>query len=149
MVWDDLAYDDRHPFGPEYPVKVGVDKEILALYQELGKLRKEQESLRRGNYKTIHVDDKKGLFAFQRAMNQQERIRVVFNLSKEPQEVDAVRRYLLPLDPYKVPDGKKPLEWELILGDSGDLNVLPPKSARVYKFIYKPENEPLMTIPEF
>jgi len=149
LIWDDLKFEVRHPFGQKYPVKAEVDKEILEFYQMLGKLRKEQESLRRGNYKTILKDDSKGLFAFERALNQQERIRVVFNLSKESQEVNAIRRYLRPLNPYKIPDGKTPLEWELILGDQGDLNVIPAKSARVYKFMYDPDNEPRMTIPEF
>lgn len=82
-------------------------------------------------------------------MNQKERICAVFNLSKEPQEVDAFARYLRPMDPYKLPNGEKPLEWKLIMGDPGELNEIPPKGARVYRFVYKPENEPRMTIPEF
>jgi len=141
LIWDDLEYEVRHPYGPEHPIKAEVDKEIFEFYKSLGKMRAEQECLRRGNYRTIIKDDKNGLFAFERALSREERIRVVFNLSKEPLEVDAIIRYLRPLDPYKIPNGEKPLEWELIMGDTGDLNVIPPKGARVYKFVYKPENE--------
>lgn len=41
--------------------------------------------------------------------------------------------------------GIESLEWELIFGDAGDRDTLPPKSARVCKFVYKPENRSQMS----
>jgi len=141
LIWDDLEYEVRHPFGKEYPVKAEVDKEIFEFYKSVGKMRSEQECLRRGSYRTVLKDDANGLMVFERRLSRTERIRAVFNLTKEPVEVDAIVRYLRPLDPYRIPNGERPLEWELIMGDPGDLNVIPPKGSRVYRFVYNPENE--------
>ena len=122
-IWDDIDYEVRHPFGKEHPIEPAVDTEMFEFYKSLGKLRAEEESLRRGSYRTVFMDDAKGLFAFQRFISNEERTMVVFNLSKESQEVE-MSRYLQ-------------ADWELIFGDAGDLNVIPAKGARVYK--YKPE----------
>ena len=134
-VWDDLDFDVRHPFGKEHPVKPNVDSEILEFYQALGKLRAQEKCLRRGNYRTVFMDDAKDLFAFQRAVSNGERIAAVFNLSKEPQVVDAnsLSRFLQPSS-SNVAEGEIPLDWELIFGDPGDLNVIPAKGSRVYKY---------------
>jgi len=137
VIWDDINYEIRQRLS----VKPAVDMEILDFYKALGKMRKEEDCLRKGSYNTVILDDERSLFVFERRMSRKERIRAVFNISGERQEVDAIVEYLQPLDPYKIGDGKKSLEWELIAGDPGDLNVLPPKGSRVYKFIYNPENE--------
>jgi cyclomaltodextrinase len=141
MIWADLDYAPRHPFGPAPPVKAGVDREIFETYKALGQMRAAEECLRRGSYNTVLTDDRKGLYVFERALNRREKIRAVFNLSKEPLTVDAIADYLQPLDPYKISNGEKPMEWRLIMGDAGDLNKLPGKAARVYKYVYRPENE--------
>ena len=146
ILWYDLKFGDRHPYGPEHPIKAEVDLEMLEFYKAVGKLRHENEALRRGRYQTIQKDDERGLFAFQRSLSRQDRIIAVFNMNDEPLEVDAIVDYLRPIDPYKIADGKKPLEWELIFGDAGDLNILPPKGARVYRLVFKQENVNRMMI---
>ena len=146
VLWDDFEYEDRHPNGPDHPVEAKVDQEMLGFYKAIGRLRQENEVLRRGSYRTVCKDDERGLFAFERKLNRQDRICAVFNFNDEPLEVDAIVDYLRPMDPYKIPHGEKPLEWELIFGDTGDLNVIPPKGSRVYRYVFKPENVNKMMI---
>jgi len=143
MVWDDLKYENQHPFGDDFPVDAHVDKDIFNFYKSVVKLRKDYPALRRGSYHTVYMNDEKGIIAFQRSYKN-ERIRAVFNLSDKSQEVDAIWNYLQPIDPYKQPMGIKTLEWDLIFGDSGDLNNLPAKAARVYRHNYHPDKESQM-----
>jgi len=126
MVWSDLNYENEthHPFGLKRSNDtVGVDKELFKFYQSVIKLRKEHESLRRGKYKTVFIDDEKYIFVFERWINS-ETIRVVFNTSDSSQKVRP--------ENYLFPDPKK---WELIFGDLGALEEIPAKSGRVYKKI--------------
>ena len=134
-IWDDLEYDVRHPFGKEYPVEPEVDQEILELYKSLGKLRAEEECLRKGNYRTVFMDDEKGLFAFHRSISNGERIAAIFNLTKKAQVLNpgSISRYLRPSS-ASIAEGEIPRDWKLIFGDSGDLNIIPAKGARVYKY---------------
>ncbi len=128
MVWSDLKYENEthHPFGLEMPNDtVEVNKELLKFYQSVIKLRKEHESLRRGGYKTIFIDDERCIFTFER-FTKNETIRVVFNTSDNIQEVEPEK--------YLSTDAK---QWQLVFGDSGVLEEIPAKSARVYKRIYE------------
>jgi glycosidase len=127
MVWADYQYEPEthHPFGLERPTDtVEVDEELFQFYKSVIKLRKEHESLRRGKYKTVFIDDEKYIFAFERFTNS-ETIRVVFNTSENFKIVQPEK--------YLFPDPKK---WELIFGDSGALEKIPTKSGRVYKRVH-------------
>lgn len=151
MIWPELTFEDEHPFtGEKSEISYTVErnKELLDYYKSLIQMRKNNKCLRRGKFKTVYIDDENYVFAYERSLNQKERIRVVFNTSSRQQEVNAVEAYLQPLDPEKTGERNESREWELIMGDTGDLNVLPPKAARVYKFIYQPGNESGMTMPE-
>ena len=124
MIWSDLKYENEthHPFGlTRQNDTVEVNKDLLKFYQSVIKLRKEHESLKRGKYRTVFVDDGKYIFAFER-WTKSERIRVVFNTSDSFQNVQP-EKYLFPV----------PKKWELIFGDLGALEEIPAKSARVYK----------------
>jgi len=145
MIWDDLQYEPQHPFGKEIVIDAKVDKDMLNFYKSIIKVRRDNDCLRRGAYRTIFVNNDKRIFAFERSLGK-ERIRAVFNLSDQPQDVDAIWSYLHPMDPYKMPMGIKSMEWQLIFGDTGELNRLPAKAARVYKYVYKPGNENMMNL---
>jgi len=124
MVWSDLKYENEthHPFGlKRQNDTVEVNKNLLKFYKSVIKLRKEHESLRRGKYKTVFIDDVKYIFAFERFTNS-ETIRVVFNTSDSSQNIQPEK--------YLFPDPKR---WELIFGDLGALGKIPAKSGKVYK----------------
>ncbi len=126
MVWSDYQYEPEthHPFGLERPTDtVEVDEELFQFYKSVIRLRKENESLRRGKYRTVLIDDDRSLFAFERFTNS-ETIRVVFNTSDNSQNVQP-EKYLFP----------DPKQWKLIFGVSGAIEKIPAKSARVYKKI--------------
>jgi len=142
MIWPELDYENEHPYdtkkesGNSFTVE--PDSELLEIYKSVIQLRRNNECLRRGKYETVFLEDEKYVFAFERSLNEKDRIRVVFNTSANEQQIDAIAEYLQPTDPNKTGEGENPLEWTLIMGDSGDLNVLPPKGARVYRY----ENSP-------
>lgn len=140
MVWSDLKYEPQHPYGPEAAVDVKMNPEIFELYKSVIALRHSNKCLQQGSYKTVLIDDERKLFAFERANDTSDRIRVVVNLSDRDQQINAVRGFLPPLDPYKIPNGMEPMEWELIFGDKGDRDIIPAKTARVYRFLYKAVN---------
>jgi glycosidase len=123
MVWADYQYEPEthHPFGVERPTDtVEIDEDLFQFYKSIIKLRKEHESLRRGKYRTVLIDDDRSLFAFER-WTDNEKIRAIFNMSENTQEIQ--------IDEL-LPSQKK---WELIFGDSGALEEILAKSARVYK----------------
>jgi len=91
MVWEEFTYEPEKAHPCDYlpdcnytrPVdRVSVDKNLFIYYQNLINLRNTYRSLNRGNYRTILVDNEKGIFAFQRQLGN-EIIRAVFNGSKE------------------------------------------------------------------
>jgi glycosidase len=127
MVWSEFNYEPEthHPFGlKRQNDTVEVDKELLRFYQSVIKLRKEHESLRRGKYKTVFIDDGQYIFAFERFTNS-ETVRVVFNTSDISQKVRPEK--------YLFPNSK---QWELIFGDLRALEEIPAKSGRVYKRVH-------------
>jgi glycosidase len=124
MIWSDLKYENEthHPFGlKRQKDTVEVNKDLFRFYQSVIKLRKDHESLRRGKYKTVYIDDMKYIFAFER-WTKDEKILVVFNISDSSQNIQPEK--------YLFPDPKK---WELIFGNSRTLGKIPAKSGRVYK----------------
>lgn len=91
MVWQEFTYEPEKTHPCDYlpdcdytrPAdSVAVDKNLFLYYQNLIKLRNTYRSLNRGNYRTILVDNEKGIFAFERQLGN-ETIRAVFNGSKE------------------------------------------------------------------
>jgi len=91
MVWEEFTYEPEKTHPCDYlpdcdytrPAdSVAVDKNLFLYYQNLIKLRNTYRSLNRGNYRTILVDNEKGIFAFERQLGN-ETIRAVFNGSKE------------------------------------------------------------------
>ncbi|MCK4715698.1 MAG: glycoside hydrolase family 13 protein [Candidatus Marinimicrobia bacterium] len=123
MVWSDYQYEPEthHPFGVERPTDiVEIDEDLFQFYKSIIKLRKENESIRRGKYRTVLIDDDRSLFAFER-WTDSEKIRAIFNMSENTQEIQIDE--LLPSQE----------KWELIMGDDGKKNILKAKSARVYK----------------
>jgi glycosidase len=121
MVWADMEYEPEvaHPLGMNKPVdSVVVDQELLKFYKAMVKLRKDHSCLRQGNYKTIFLDDKKGIFVFER-YDEDEQIRVIFNLSNKPQSV-ATSQCL----------GDE--NWNLLSGDLRNFKIIPPKSSGIY-----------------
>jgi len=70
MVWEDLKYDDEkaHPLQTRSrPGDVVMsDHDLFRYFQQLIKIRKEQEPLRRGTFISLVTDDKKKVYAFER-----------------------------------------------------------------------------------
>jgi len=125
MVWAEFEYEPEthHPFGLERPADtVEVDEELSQFYKSVIKLRKDHESLRRGEYRTVMIDDDRSLFAFERSTDK-EKIRAIFNMSEKMQEVQIDK--LLP--------GRE--KWEMIWGDDREKNILKAKSGKVFKRI--------------
>ncbi len=125
MVWSDYQYEPEthHPFGLERSTDtVEIDEELFQFYKSVIKLRKEHESLRRGKYKTVLIDDDRSLFAFER-WTDNEKIRAIFNMSEKMQEIQ--------IDEL-LPSQKK---WELIMGYDGGEKILKAKSGKVFKRI--------------
>lgn len=90
MVWDDLDYEDE-TYLPDQtqrkPDKVEQNKELLAHYQKMIKIRNEHKSLQLGSYKTLVADDEKNIFVFEREY-EGENIIVAFNNSDVKQVVE-------------------------------------------------------------
>lgn len=122
MIWPEFSYEpeSHHPFGLKRPVdSVEINEELMQYYQSLINLRKNYKCLRRGDYKTILVDDEKYLFAFKRSDSEGE-IRVIFNLSDNMQNYN--EESVLP----------KRETWRFIFGEMADTGQIKPKSARVF-----------------
>jgi len=122
MTWPEFSYEpeSHHPFGLKRPVdSVEINEELMQYYQSLINLRKNYKCLRRGDYKTILVDDEKYLFAFKRSDSEGE-IRVIFNLSDNMQNYN--EESVLP----------KRETWRFIFGEMADTGQIKPKSARVF-----------------
>ncbi|HCK99071.1 MAG TPA: hypothetical protein DHW42_03070, partial [Candidatus Marinimicrobia bacterium] len=124
MVWADYQYEPEthHPFGLERPTDtVEIDEDLLQYYKSMINLRKEHDSLRRGKYKTVFIDDEKYIFAFER-WTDDETIRAIFNMSENTQEIQ--------IDEL-LPEKEK---WELIWGDITQKSYkLKHKSGMIYK----------------
>jgi glycosidase len=90
MVWPDLSYapEARRPDGSllETPDAVAFDQTLFDLYRGLINLRNNTPALRRGDFRTVLVDDAAEVYAFQRMAGDQ-RVLVVINRSAQPQPV--------------------------------------------------------------
>ena len=90
MVWADLTYDNEasHPLrGKSRPSDpVVADKNMFAYYQKLILIRKENEALRLGSFKTMLADDGRQVFAFQRSV-EGNTVLVVLNNSAKTEHV--------------------------------------------------------------
>lgn len=90
MVWGDMEYNDevclpdqnkRNNFDP-----VEFNKVIFEHYKKMIAIRNSHPSLQLGNFKTLLVDDKNEIYAFERSFNNQSII-IVLNNSKSSQTV--------------------------------------------------------------
>jgi glycosidase len=81
MVWADMRYEPEasDPRGrARQPDAVRVDVSLLALYQQLGRIRASHRALRRGTIKTVLAHDARRLYAFAREY-ESDRVVAVFN----------------------------------------------------------------------
>ncbi len=125
MVWDEFEYEDeiQHPHGFDRPKdKVEVDSDLFLFYQSVINLRKNHESLRRGKYKTILVDDENKIFGFER-WTEDEKTRMFFNLSETLQKFS--KKELLAAEK----------DWILIFGELDSEDNINAKSGIVFKKI--------------
>ena len=87
MVWPELTYENEqtHPILGKTRTNDGVrfDKELFDYYKKLVRIRKENVALRRGDFTNLLIDDKKGLYAFQRKTEDNEVIVIVNNGENE------------------------------------------------------------------
>lgn len=90
MVWDDVMFDEeiKHPIpGKDKPRDtVGFDYDLFAWFKKLIRIRNENPALRRGSFKTLLADDKRRVYAFERA-HEAHRIIVILNNSEEKQVI--------------------------------------------------------------
>ena len=72
MIWPDIDYESERylPDGRQRSLTqfdvVSVNKELQQHYRKMINIRNEYKALQIGDYKTLLVDDEKGLFAFRR-----------------------------------------------------------------------------------
>jgi glycosidase len=99
--------------------KVQIDQELLTFYKKLTSFRHRYSSLRRGSFKTVHVDDERQLFAFERALDG-ERVLAIFNGSDRTVKM-----------PPALIDVLDKNEWQLLLGSESSRGI-PAKGTKVY-----------------
>jgi glycosidase len=91
IIWDDLVYENEQAaFDPSLTRQIDVvkpDKDLLAFYQKLIKMRKENPVLIYGDLKYPVADDEKMVLAYSRSRGNDEII-CVFNRSEKSQSVD-------------------------------------------------------------
>jgi len=90
MIWSDFKYEDEqsHPFNLSRVVdSVKPDLELFRFYQQLIAMRKQYPSLSRGSYRTVDLNDEKGIFGFERHLGD-EIIRAIFNLSENDWNIE-------------------------------------------------------------
>ncbi len=69
MVWPELKYEDEasHPFGKARPAdKVAFDPDLFNFHKTIIKIRKDHPAVMLGDYRTLLIDDQRGIFAFER-----------------------------------------------------------------------------------
>jgi glycosidase len=89
MVWPDMIYEPEksHPLGrprPEDPVT--FDQDLFNYYKAFTNIRRENNAIRRGDYKYLEVSQSPDVFAFTRNDDAQS-ILCVFNRSAAAQEI--------------------------------------------------------------
>ena len=84
MVWDDVMYEaeESHPLPGRTRSRdeVRFDHELFQYFKKIIRIRNEHPALRRGAFRTLLADDKRGIFAFERILTPQ-RVIAVFNNS--------------------------------------------------------------------
>lgn len=96
MIWEDIKYEDEvtNPDGSKRPAdQVAVNKALQQHYRTLIQLRNRLPALQLGDFSTLLIDDKNGLYGFERSY-QQQRVRVILNNSDKPQQVTLSREQL-------------------------------------------------------
>jgi cyclomaltodextrinase len=93
MVWEDLVYEDERAVPTQSTNSDGrqadpvqFNKDMFAWYQKLIGIRNGNETLRRGTFSIVSVDDSRGLVVFDRGLSGNT-IRVVLNNSQGEQVV--------------------------------------------------------------
>ncbi|HCY75785.1 MAG TPA: alpha-amylase [Ignavibacteriales bacterium] len=86
MLWEDLVYENEK-VKPDQSLKTiedenKINSELLEFYKKLIKIRNDNKVLSTGNFKTLLVDDKKGVYAFARETDSTQII-VIINKGKE------------------------------------------------------------------
>lgn len=124
MWWEDLEFEN-----PDYRPEPG----LLEWYQQLGALRADWESLRRGKYRPVLADDGQEVFAFTRELEETgERFFIILNNSESPATVESPVGALggMPIGEPLIALGEG---VELSLGRGGDVVFsLPPVSGAVF-----------------
>lgn len=90
MIWSEFEYEDEqsHPFNLSRIVDpVKPDMALFRFYQQLIEMRKQHLSLCRGNYRTVYLNDEKGIMAFERHLGD-ETVRAIFNLSENGWDIE-------------------------------------------------------------
>ncbi len=127
MVWPEMSFADEthHPLPghtrPRDPVF--FDRELHHWYRRLIHLRNRHRVFRRGGYRTLLADDERDLFAFERALDEEQAI-VVLNRSQRRQKValnagrpGAVYARLIAGGEIAAKDGRLTLELEPLSGE--------------------------------
>jgi len=86
MLWNDIKYEDEvfNANGTTHePDKVEVNQTLFEHYKKLIHIRKENQALQLGSYKTLLADDKNNLFVFERVYKGQKIIVVLNNSNRE------------------------------------------------------------------
>ncbi len=93
MIWDDIIYDPEYelPFAPKRNngFKVSQDKNRFNFIKKLCSIRKNNPSLRRGNFKILVTDNDNQIFAFTRKYKENECL-AVFNSSPQSQKMPSI-----------------------------------------------------------
>ena len=93
MIWDDIIYDPEYelPFAPKRNngFKVSQDKNRFNFIKKLCSIRKNNPSLRRGNFKILITDNDNQIFAFTRKYKENECL-AVFNSSPQSQKMPSI-----------------------------------------------------------
>lgn len=89
MIWDDIEYEDEVYLPNQEkraPDPVAQNKDLLEHYQRLIAIRKAEPALSKGSFKTLHIDDERELFLFERQWENQ-RIWVLINNAEQSQSL--------------------------------------------------------------
>ena len=121
MVWDDLVYNDEiylpNQQRKENPDKVSFKKDLFEHYGKMISIRNSYPALQVGDFKTLLVDDKNKIYAFERTLDEQSII-VVLNNGKSSKSItlqadhNEFYKDLLNEDVIKVESGKITLNVE-------------------------------------
>jgi len=116
MIWSDFKYEDEksHPFNLSRVVDtVKPDMELFHFYQQLIEMRKQHPSLCRGDYRTVYLNDEKGVFGFERHLGD-ETIRAIFNMSENDWDIEPAEYLDGRIDQWRPISVSAPLTGKLL-----------------------------------